>query len=383
MLVYLTGTENIKRIENAIYEIQMDNTIFIGEPIKSNSIDLMQETKSTLCKNKEIKTLLIDLSVITNTDEDVIKAIKTLRFYNNDCKFIILAIEREIGDKLLSTMVDMGIYNIITNEDEMIGKIKDYTLSNATYKEASIFQKNDEEENENNKTKNKTKAEKMKAKAQKDNKKIIVKTLKQKIVVSILGTQPRIGVTHTSILLAYNLMRNGYRVAVIEYNKSNHYKYLSNCYENKIYKNDFTSFTKINQIDFYCNVSDETLAKIQGLSYDYIILDNGCIKEDNVLEHNRADVKLVVFGSRAWEQHNLANVLELGEDVIQNYKYLTICDEKSKKDLLEEMNNLNLKVNFLNFKPEPFVEDEKILDIMEGYLYEEKQKKKSIFSFFS
>lgn len=383
MLVYLTGTENIKRIENAIYEIQMDNTIFIGEPIKSNSIDLMQETKSTLCKNKEIKTLLIDLSVITNTDEDVIKAIKTLRFYNNDCKFIILAIEREVGDKLLSTMVDMGIYNIITNEDEMIGKIKDYTLSNATYKEASIFQKNDEDENENNKTKNKTKAEKMKAKAQKDNKKVIVKTLKQKIVISILGTQPRIGVTHTSILLAYNLMRNGYRVAVIEYNKSNHYKYLSNCYENKIYKNDFTSFTKINQIDFYCNVSDETLAKIQGLSYDYIILDNGCIKEDNVLEHNRADVKLVVFGSRAWEQHNLANVLELGEDVIQNYKYLTICDEKSKKDLLEEMNNLNLKVNFLNFKPEPFVEDEKILDIMEGYLYEEKQKKKSIFSFFS
>ena len=381
MLVYLTGTENIKRIENAIYEIQMDNTIFIGEPIKSNSIDLMQETKSTLCKNKEIKTLLIDLSVITNTDEDVIKAIKTLRFYNNDCKFIILAIEREIGDTLLSSMVDMGIYNIITNEDEMIGKIKDYTLNNATYKEASIFQQNNEDENVSNKAK--TKAEKMKLKAERDNKKVIVKTLKGKIVISIVGTQPRIGVTHTSILLAYNLMKNGYRVAVIEYNKSNHYKYLSNCYENKIYKNDFTSFTKINQIDFYCNVSDETLAKIQGLSYDYIILDNGCIEEHNVLEHNRADVKLVVFGSRAWEQHNLANVLELGEEVIQNYRYLTICDEKSKKDLLEEMNNLNLKVNFLNFKPEPFAEDEKILDIMEGYLYEEKQKKKSIFSFFS
>ena len=58
MLIYITGTENQKRIENAIYEIQMEHTLSIGEPIKSNNINLLQEVKSTLCKNKDITTLI-------------------------------------------------------------------------------------------------------------------------------------------------------------------------------------------------------------------------------------------------------------------------------------------------------------------------------------
>ena len=78
MLVYITGTENQKRIENAIYEIQMEYTLSIGEPIKSNNINLLQEVKSTLCKNKDITTLIIDLSVITNDDDEILKAIKII-----------------------------------------------------------------------------------------------------------------------------------------------------------------------------------------------------------------------------------------------------------------------------------------------------------------
>ena len=94
MLVYITGVEHQKKIENAIYEIQMENTLSIGEPIRSNNINLLQEVKGSLCKNKEITTLLIDLSVITNDDDEIIKAIKTLRFYNNECRFIIVATDR-------------------------------------------------------------------------------------------------------------------------------------------------------------------------------------------------------------------------------------------------------------------------------------------------
>jgi hypothetical protein len=378
MLVYLTGTENIKRIENAIYEIQMDNNIFIGEPIKSNSIDLLQEVKTNLCKNKEITTLLIDLSVIINIDEDIIKAIKTLRFYNNECKFIIVATDREIGDSMLSEMVNMGIYNIIVDDDEMMVKIKDYTLNNGTYKEASVFQKTEEESTEIKKQEKRTKAEKIKNTASKQNQKVILKTLKGKITISIIGTQTRIGVTHTSILMAYNLMKKGYRVAVVEYNANNEYNYLADCYEHSRYTNEVTNFLKIYQIDFYSNVNQSMLSKIQGLSYDYIIIDNGDIDNCDMSEHNRADVKIVIFGSKAWEQHNLSKVFEIGEEIINNYRYLTICDEKTKKDIMEEMKGFNVK--FLNFKPEPFSEDEKILDILEGYLYEESNKKKSMFS---
>lgn len=376
MLVYLTGTENIKHIENAIYEIQIENDLFIGEPIKSNNINLLQEVKSTLCKNKEINSLIIDLSVLVDSDEDIIKAIKTLRFYNNNCKFIIVATEREIGDSLLSEMVNMGIYNIIVNDDELLGKIKDYTLNEATYKEASIFQIEDKTENKEKKKKLKTKAEKIKNNATKHNDKVIIKPLKGKIIISIIGTQSRVGVTHNSILMAYNLMKKGYKVAVIEYNKKSDYKYLANCYENTRQTNEVSSYIRINQIDFYLDIDKDLLGKIEGINYDYLIIDNGDINSCDIAEHNRADVKIVIFGSAAWEQEYLSKIFQLGKEVIVNYRYLTKCDEHSKKDILEEMNPL--KVYFENYTPEPFSKDENILDILDGYLYEESKKKKSI-----
>jgi anti-anti-sigma regulatory factor len=385
MLVYITGTENQKRIENAIYEIQMEYTLSIGEPIKSNSINLLQEVKSTLCKNKDITTLLIDLSVITNDDDDIIKAIKTLRFYNNNCRFIIVATEREIGDTLLSELVNMGIYNIVTDEDDMISKITHYTLNEATYKEASIFQIKEIDEEPTPKKKfgkSKTKGEKLTKKFTESKSKFIVKPLKQKILISIIGSQSRIGVTHTSISLAFSLMKKGYRVAVVELNNNDDFKHLENCYENNVYSNDITKFIKIYQIDFYPNVELDTFNRIQGLNYDYIIIDNGDIENCNIAEHNRADVKLVCFGSKAWEQHLLAEIFELGEDITQNYRFITICDEKIKDEIIEELKPN--KVYFPKHNPEPFTEDEILIESIEGYLYEEEApKKKGLFGLFN
>ena len=384
MLVYMTGTENQKRIENAIYEIQMEHTISIGEPIRSNSINLLQEVKSTLCKNKDITTLVIDLSVITNSDTEIIQAVKTLRFYNNDCRFIIVATEREIGDTLLSELVNMGIYNIVIDEDDMISKISHYTLIDGTYKEASVFQIIEIDEEAPKKkifSKQKTKSEKLLNKS--NDEKIIIKPLKQKIIVSIIGTQNRIGVTHSSITLAYSLMKKGYRVAVVELNNNGDLKYLVNCYEHNNYQNDVTNYIKIYQIDLYPRVDIETLSKIQGLNYDYIIIDNGTINDYYEAEHNKADVKLVCFGTRPWEQHYLSNIFALGEETIKDFRLITVCNDNIKEEISEELKPN--KVYFPKYNSEPFSEDEVMLKSIEGFLFEENKeapRKKGIFSFF-
>lgn len=383
MLVYITGTENQKKIENAIYEIQMEHTLSIGEPIKSNNINLLQEVKSTLCKNKDITTLIIDLSVITNDDDEIVKAIQTLRFYNNECRFIIVATERNIGDTLLSELVNMGVYNIVIDEDDMISKITHYTLNEATYKEASVFQVKEIEEAPTKKRKIKTKGEKLSKQANTSKSKVILKPLKQKIVISLIGTQKRIGVTHTSITLAYSLMKKGYKVAVVELNENDVFKFFSNCYENTIYNNEASRFIKIYQIDLYPKIDIDTLYKIQGLNYDYIIIDNGDIENCNISEHNKADVKLVCFGAKAWEQHNLNSIFLLGENVTESYRFITLCDEKIKEEIIEELQPN--KVYFPKHSPEPFSEDEELLKSIEGYLYEEEEapKKKGLFGIFS
>lgn len=385
MLVYITGTENQKRIENAIYEIQMEHTLSIGEPIKSNNINLLQEVKSTLCKNKDITTLLIDLSVVTNDDEEIVKSIKQMRFFNNECRFIIVATEREVGDSLLSEMVNMGIYNIVTDEDDMISRITHYTLNEATYKEASIFQiKEIEEESSQKKRfgKSKTKTEKLVKKASEGKSKVILKPLKQKVIISIIGSQSRIGVTHTGLTLAFSLMKKGYRVAVVELNGNEDFKHLANCYEHNSYSNEVARFIKIYQIDLYPEAEQDTFSKIQGLNYDYIIIDNGEIENCNIAEHNRADVKLVCFGAKAWEQQNLGVIFELGEDVTNSYRFITICDEKIKDEIIEELSPN--KVYFPKYNPEPFTEDELLMKCVEGYLYQEEEvlKKKGLFGLF-
>lgn len=371
MLVYITGTENKRIIENAIYETQMENTLSIGEPIIFNSVNLLQEVKGTLCRSKDIKTLLIDLSVISNDDEETIKAIETLRFYNNDCRFIIVATERMIGDPLLSELVNMGIYNIVIDEDEMLSKITYYTTKDATFKEASVYKSTEDIDEKNN---NKIKAKNTKLSKQMATKKVILKPLKQKVIISVIGSQNRIGVTHTCISLAYTLIRKGYRVAVVELNDNNDFETLVNCYDNNVYSNEISKFIKINQIDFYANVDIATFTKIQGLNYDYIIIDNGDIMNCDIAEHNRADVKLVCFGAKAWEQKYLGLVFEQGEEVIANYRFITLADEKLKEEIVEEMKPS--KVYFPKYNPEPFSEDNVLLNCLDGYLYEEEKPKR-------
>ena len=384
MLIYITGTEFQKVIENAIYEIQLENNLPIGDPIKSNSINLLQTVKSTLCKNKEISTILVDLSVVVDDDYDIEKAFKTLRHFNNDCRFIIIATERAIGDELLSKLVDMGIYNIITDEDELLTKIPYFAIKDATYKEASLYQIDELEELEpdtNKKSKRKkTRSEKLEKKAKESGTKVILNPLKGKVIVSIIGTQPRVGVTHSTISLAFSIMKKGNRVAVIENNSNGHFHTLIDGYENEKLSNDFTRYFKIYKIDFFPDVDSETLDRIKGLNYDYILIDNGEFATCDLSEHNRSDVKLVVFGSTAWEQRYLENILKEPPEILNSYRFLTLCDEKLREDISEALSPC--KVYFHNYKAEPFTEDSNLLGAMEGYLYEEAApKKKGLLSF--
>lgn len=382
MLIYITGTEFQKVIENAIYEIQLENNLPIGDPIKSNSINLLQTVKSTLCKNKEISTILVDLSVVVDDDYDIEKAFKTVRHFNNDCRFIIVATERSVGDELLSRLVDMGIYNIITDEDELLTKIPYFAVKDATYKEASVYQIEDDEDKEidtSKKKKKKSKTEKLEKKAKENGTKVILNPLKGKVIVSIIGTQSRVGVTHSTISLAFSLMKKGNRVAVVENNGNEHFRTLIDGYENEKLSNDFTRYFKIYKIDFFPNVDSETLDRIKGLNYDYILIDNGKFKTCDLSEHNRSDVKLVIFGSTAWEQKYLENILKEPPEIITSYRFLTLCDEKLREDISEALNPC--KVYFHNYKAEPFTEDSNLLGAMEGYLYEETApKKKGLFS---
>lgn len=383
MIQYITGSENKTAIDSALFDIQMEYNQAIASPIISNNLDLKKEVKINIAKNKDISTLIIDLSVCNNTDEELLSAIKQVRFFNDSCKFIIIALEKSVGDNLLSSLVDFGIYSIITNEDELIGKIKDYSIKAATFKEASIYKIQEED---NSSRKNKSKTDKIKNNSKKNGNKIILKPMKQKITISICGTQSRIGVCHTGISLAYTLMKMGYVIALVETEKKDNFADLIDCYEANVYSNSFRSLFKINNIDFYSNTSQEELQKIQGLSYDYIIIVNGNFNDNTIdfTEHNRADVKICVFGTKAWEQKYLLPVV--GEaNLLESHKFLTLCDEETQKDVSSNFKDLGIEKNiyFANYNPEPFTEDLKLLDLMQGFIYEEKKNDsffKKIFS---
>lgn len=371
MLVYITGTEYKNAIDNAIYDLQLDTDLLIGEPLISNNVNLLQVVKVSLCKNKEIDNLVIDLSVCNDSEDNIKKAIKQIRYFNSQCNVIIIATQYSIGDQILSDFVDMGVYGIITEEDLLEATLKEYVLNPVAYKEASIYKI--EDDSKKKKLDLKSKAKKTLIKSKRNKTKVLIKPLKGKINIALAGTQNRVGVTHTSILLAYNLVKKGYRVALVELNNHNDFKELTKCYDYKCYENEISPIYRIENIDFYNNVTTEVFWKIQALDYDYIISDCGNYSELNFAEFNRADIKIFRFGSAPWEQKYLSELMKSGIDVLKNYKYCTIADSETQKDIKDEFDSLKLDVNFLKFNPDPFILDETILKLVNGYISEEKQ----------
>ena len=133
MFLYITSSSN----ENIFDKICLENNIMIN---KLNKVIDLNSLFNTNNNYTHYKFLAIDLSIISNTEDELIQFfLKFRQLY--DVKIIIVAIGRKVGDLTLSKLVGESIFNFIISEDEYLRQeeIKACVLGNNQYKDCVKF----------------------------------------------------------------------------------------------------------------------------------------------------------------------------------------------------------------------------------------------------
>lgn len=131
--------------------------------------------------------------------------------------------------------------------------------------------------------------------------------------IGIAGSRKGVGVTHLAIMLAnYLTSVERYKTAVVEMNGSGAFRTIQkyskkSSLESKRYSHEF--FER-EQVIYYPQPSERTLAGIFSSDYEYIIMDFGCAWKQQKLEWVRCNKNLLVGSCCEWQQKSFSEMLE-------------------------------------------------------------------------
>ena len=202
--------------------------------------------------------------------------------------------------------------------------------------------------------------------------------------IAVGGCLPRMGATTISIQLVKYLLSVGKRACYVDCTDSDYIESFIAVYrELGELNNEEKTFT-LDGIVFYCNSDRDTLQTINEKGYEYVVLDYGCIYQDNakIRAFSEKDIKLLCAGSQPNEYKAIYHLLDDLQYVDVTYLFYSVA-EREKPVISETCLNYNKHCYFT-----PFIEDVFVLqqDTAEMFgqvfgISNNTQKKKSKFSF--
>lgn len=323
--------------QTIISTVKEQNEVILGQQIQNHMI-LLKFIKSNIASLSDSDKLIIDLSAMDDSDEDILQAIKIFRTMYDETRIIIIAPNRLAGDGLLAQLFALGILNIIATLDYLELKTElELCLSEKgkSFKDALEFK--DVRRIESTNTKKEIK-------------------VVSKVMIGIAGCQKRMGVTHNSVVMAGYLRKQGFLVAVVEYNQSGDFQKIRNGFDEKFHDHLYFS---MGGIDYYPDATKEALQVVLEKSYNFIILDYGYYKECDLTSFHKCHVKIMVAGSKAWELNQVAEVLKIYDDetLAHIFFYFNLTAREFEKTIRKEMKystGLPINVFFLKYVSDPF-----------------------------
>lgn len=373
LILYLSSHEYSQTLNEAI-NISNKN---IQKAIIESDISLVTFIEGQKDQFQFVEEFIIDLTCITDSRYELCLALNNFRLEHNSIRIIILSPGRE-KDKLLSDIVNLGIYDIVVSEgEELLKDLCSCIKDGMTYKDCVKFKIDSVENQLNNSVTNTKVKERIVIKNE------VIQTV-NKALVGFVGTQERIGVTHHTILSAFILKNNGFKVAVVE-NSENKNPAFENIKESfEISPKDVgENFFTLNLIDFYPSFNLSELYKILAKNYNFIIIDFGFFHPEYLAELNRCVVSVIVSGSKPWELDQINKIFEsTSEEILKEFYYLFNYTDLTKAELLiRSMGELG-KVYIADSTPDPFNSSDAptMKMIFKNFLSNENDEKKWSFS---
>ena len=168
MLSYIASNSTANLIKNICKQL---NISILNEEVEE--LDFLKYIKETKVNFNLIKYLIIDLSQIKNTEEQIINSIKYFREIYLHTRIIIIAKGFDDQNKILTTLYDMGVYNLINDIEESNLQIelrKCLSSEGIQKNEAKKFKKQEEIKTKENKIKKLINKVKIKENRPKENK---------------------------------------------------------------------------------------------------------------------------------------------------------------------------------------------------------------------
>ncbi|MCP1161427.1 hypothetical protein [Bacillus infantis] len=277
----------------------------------------------------------------------------TIRERYPELKIVILASEK-LGHPFLAELVDMGIYNIFLRQEDRNQTVLDILKCfevGKSFSEVSRLRDIDTdipwrrlksgpnritiETNEKKQEEGKEGIGKAKAFIGKlsDSKKAIPNstevdgeasiqpiTIKEKIIIKdrligsmfigITSVERSSGCTHLSLILANYLKEKGYKVAIVEANRSEDFFKIEYAYEGGGSYQNTTSDFKLKGITHYKNIDELNVAQLIN-SYEFVILDIGNEANTDLFEEFfRCHIKIVTAHGSEWRRESIERFMD-------------------------------------------------------------------------
>lgn len=360
MVAVISGPEFWSDIDEALRKLDKE----VEYKKIDRDIDIVGEVERI--NNLSIEFLIVDLSCLDDYKR-VPQAIRKIMLSKEGLRVFIIAPQKFSGSEVISTLISMGIYDIIgqkENEDKNITPLLVERFENpSTYAKAvkwdeGFARKKDQEKEfietgsgmfgRNNTAQTKT--------VEKDK---ILGT----VVIAVVGTMSRIGTTHTAISIAKYLMDNRHGVAVVELHNSVAFDCIKNAYDNVVEKKRMFSLAGI---DFYPFDPTMTVSDIMLEDYSYIILDMGVYSKCNIAEFKRAQERVIVSGVKDWELNELEELIESDDKNFKNRYYFTFSNDSMFELVKASMNSLPCFK--APYNPQPFEDSEECSKVFSSML---------------
>lgn len=332
MIFYFASQTYQQVISTAVKE---SDIVLVGQECR-NDLFFLKYVKEKQNVFTTLDYMILDISGCEDTDEELLEAMDILKIVNDSMRIIILAANRYAGDIFLTKCFQMGIYDLISTDDFLVIKQElVYSLTVGKKYGDSLQYK---EEHPEEKT-------------------IIKEEIKQtvnKVMLAVAGASRRIGVTHNCIILANFLRKKGYMVAVVELNGYPHYKKIQSFYDEKILDGQYFS---MKGIDYYPEADLNKLSSVLGKTYNFIIVDFGLYEDCDLVTYNKAEVRMLVCGSKPWEISDVNSIFaNADEETLKGYYFcFSFTPKIYEKEIRDGMAGIdNNNIFFMPFSDNPF-----------------------------
>ncbi|QUH31134.1 hypothetical protein [Vallitalea guaymasensis] len=262
MILYLTSKIYMNILDFLKDEEEVLIKKYVGE------FSLKEFLGKSIQRLGHIETIVIDRTCITDTEEQIVNAVKTFKLYS---KIKIVFYMAEQNESLVHNLIELGIFNIITQTEvkalkEEIKMCLFDSMSEDYIKRKIGLLCEDVQQRE-------------------------LDFKEKQITIGVVGTQNRVGTTTIAMQFASYLKSIGGIVSYIETNDSGHLKLIAEYYKMQQNGDGY----------FYNGIAYESINSINETVFDFMIYDLGVLNSKTAKGLINCDIRIVCGGKKPHE----------------------------------------------------------------------------------